>query len=257
MCGLDMYHRNRNMLRVKGDEWVYKYISLKYLLSIVKDKKLRIDKVAKWDDPYENFFMKEDYFMYSARYNESFLVDMEEKKDRIYGQSWTIKEESDAMWRIYSSKQGNIEDKAVKIKIQVEKLFNLVYKDNDCMSTTWIGKVEYKTASEIQQWRENNNISNLLDFSENLKECLFMKRDSFEHEEEVRIIISKLNTAPADEYLKFDISDIDIFEEFILDPRLSSTEVEKITQTLQGCGINKNLIKKSDLYDFIPRNVGP
>ena len=106
------------------------------------------------------------------------------------------------MWRIYSSKEGEIEKKAVKVKVNVDSLFDLVYTGDHCMATTSIGKIQYKTANEIEEWR--NNLDKKyppIDFHKFSEECLFMKRYSFQHEEEVIIIISEDTDKPVKDFL--------------------------------------------------------
>ena len=55
------FYRKKRMNNLDGQAYVYKYIPLKYLLSMLKNKKLRIDKITTWEDPYENFFLKEEF----------------------------------------------------------------------------------------------------------------------------------------------------------------------------------------------------
>lgn len=250
------YHRTQKMRELDPDTYVYKYIRLEYLLSMLKNKKLRVDQVSTWEDPYENFFMKEDFYTYASFYKKNVPVSTEEISKRLYGQCWTLKEESDAMWRIYSSREGRINEKAVKVKVKVDSLFSLVYTEDHCMATTSIGKVQYKTANEIEEWRNSlEKKYSFIDFPKFSEECLFMKRDSFQHEEEVRIIISEATDKPVKDFLEFDIPNINIFEEFILDPRLNQEDINEAIQLISDYGVDKGLIKCSILYDFVPKSI--
>ena len=138
-----------------GKLYIYKYFPLKHLLSLLERKKLRVDRVSKWEDPYENFFLKEEFYAYAEYYKKDILVSTEEIIDRTYGQSWTLKEESDAMWRIYSNIKNGIKDSAVRIKVRVDNLFNVVYTDDGCMATTSIGQVQYVNAEKFEEIRRN------------------------------------------------------------------------------------------------------
>lgn len=111
-------YRRKKMNGLNGQDYVYKYIKLKHLIPLVENKKLRIDKVSEWDDPYENFFLKSYFYTYASFYERIVQVSTDEIRNRTYGQSWTMIEESDAMWRIYSNKD-DIENIAVKVKIKV------------------------------------------------------------------------------------------------------------------------------------------
>ena len=64
------YFRTQKMRGINPDSYVYKYIRLEYLLSMLKNKKLRVDKVSTWEDPYENFFIKEDFYTYAPFYKK-------------------------------------------------------------------------------------------------------------------------------------------------------------------------------------------
>ena len=45
---------------------IFKYIPLKYLIKMLDDDTLYVNKVATWDDVYENFFLKQR-FVYENR----------------------------------------------------------------------------------------------------------------------------------------------------------------------------------------------
>ena len=44
-----------------SDTYIYKYIRLEYLLEWLRTKKMRLDPVYSWQDPYENFFLKQSF----------------------------------------------------------------------------------------------------------------------------------------------------------------------------------------------------
>ena len=247
------YYRKKKMNGLNGQDYVYKYIPLKYLILLVENKELRIDKVSKWEDPYENFFLKSYFYTSASFYKQIVQVSTDEIRNRTYGQSWTMIEESDAMWRIYSNKD-DIENIAVRIKIKIDNLFDIVYTSDKCMATTSIGPVNYKTNLDIINWLGNlKNEKNLIPkFPKYAKESLFIKRIPFAHEEEVRIIISKDTQTPAEEFLSYDIPDLNVIEDFILDPRLNKEVEEQITQELKDIGVDRHKIKKSSLYEFTP-----
>jgi hypothetical protein len=247
------YFKREKMNGLNGQDYVYKYIPLKYLIPLVVNKKLRIDKVAKWEDPYENFFLKSYFYTYASFYKQIVQVSTDEIRNRTYGQSWTMIEESDAMWRIYSNKD-DIENIAVKVKIKIDNLFNIVYTSDECMATTSIGPVNYKTNLDIINWLGNlKNTEYLgLEIPKYAKESLFIKRTPFAHEKEVRIIISKDTQTPAEEFLLYDIPDLNVIEDFTLDPRLNEEDEVQITQKLEDIGVDRHKIKKSSLYEFTP-----
>lgn len=260
---MNKFYREIRMRGLDGSRDVYKYIPLKYLKILIKDSKLRIDKVTTWEDPYENFLLKNDFYTDTELYGEV-PVSTEEILERTYGQSWTICKESDAMWRIYSkytqkaktnaSPYSYLDEVAVRVKIKVDNLFDIVYTDDECMATTSIGGVEYLSDDEINGFlnkMEQNNIN----WNSDTIDCLYMKRLPFTHEEEVRIIISHDTEQQKEEYLSYTINDMSVFEEFTLDPRLEDDEVTFITNELVQLGVDKGKVAKSPLYDFTPRRI--
>ena len=253
---INTYFRDRELKGICKDDYVYKYIPLKYLKAMLESKKLRINKVSTWEDPYENFFSKSNFYAFSPFYKQYISVDTQNLIDRTYGQSWTFLEESDAMWRIYS----NVKDLdliAIRLKIKVDDLFDIVYTHDNCMATTSIGRVNYKTDKEINQWLDNikDNTDIISDFHKYVKDCLLIKRKPFSHEEEVRIIICNGTSGTAEDFLEFDIKDLSVFEEFMIDPRLEQNCVGLITQRIEKLGIDRSKIRKSKLYDFQPTKL--
>lgn len=227
---------------------LYKYFSIENLSYLLKARKLFIDKIEKWDDCYENFFLK-CQFSIDGRY-----VDAKSLIPGIFGQSWTMKQESDAMWRIYSGNKTG-----VKIKTNALKLFKVLYVDDECMANTWFGNVKYDTMKNFQTYIEGliSKQSSTEVFQFILPETEFMKRTEFDHEGEFRIVVM-LDSNQTKQYqqyerLAYNIIDIDNFiEEICLDPRLTDTEFDSQKQQLENLGVDKNKIVKSKLYDFTP-----
>ena len=253
---INTYFRDRKLKGICKDDYVYKYIPLKYLKAMLESKKLRINKVSTWEDPYENFFLKSDFNTFFPFYKQYISVDTQNLIDRIYGQSWTSLEESDAMWRIYSNMK-DLDFIAIRLKIKVDNLFDIVYTHDNCMTTTSIGRVNYKTDKEINQWLDNikDNPDKIPDFHKYAEDCLLIKRKPFSHEKEVRIIICNGTSGTVKDFLEFDIKDLSIFEEFVIEPRLEQDCVELITHRIEKLGIDRSKIRKSKLYDFQPTKL--
>lgn len=253
------YFRTKNMINIDKLGYVYKYIPLKYVLSMINNKTLFLRKVSDWKDPYENFFLKSNFYTNKDFYEKILSVNTNLIKECMYGQSWTQLEESDAMWRIYSkytnsneNSEKNLEEIAIRVKIKVDDLFNIVYTDDSCMATTFIGKVEYKSDCEIAQWIKsigNPDSSQILEYA---KESLLIKRLPFKHEEEVRLLVIRSTEKQCVEFLTFPITDIYVFDKFVLDPRLNNQQVNEITQKLKDVGVCEKKIIKSNLYEFHP-----
>lgn len=254
----DPCFRTKQMINIDKSGYVYKYIPLKYVLYMISNKTLILRKVSDWEDPYENFFLKSNFYTDNDFY-EKILVDTNFIRERMYGQSWTQLKESDAMWRIYSkytnskeNSEKNLEEIAIQVKIKVDDLFKIVYTDDSCMATTSIGKVEYKSDFEIDQWIKNIGNLDTSQILEYAKESLLIKRPPFKHEEEVRLLVMKSTEEQCEEFLTFQIKNINVFDKFVLDPRLNNQQVNEITKKLKDVGVCEEKIIKSNLYEFLP-----
>lgn len=258
MCTINTYYRNRNILNNSDlASPIYKYMPLEYVLTMVSTKKLRFGKVSEWEDVYENFFLKADFRVEGIRGGADTLI------PGVFGQSWTLLEESDAMWRIYSSivKRGiyNCQFRkkvAVRIKTTAEKLFNAVYLKDEDMASVYIGKVEYVDSIDdfVNGIPQPLNFSKINDY---LRDSMFIKRKPFEHEQEVRPILIYAHNQPqfGQEQLLFDIAPSTFIDEFMIDPRLRGTDLNYVRERLRSVGIDNGKINQSQLYDFNPPQI--
>ena len=164
-----------------------------------------------------------------------------------YGQSWTTREESDAMWRIYSNAGS-----AVRVKTVYPLLFcalgdwNEKHKDDIIWPT--IDYVNYADEDEINKWLQSNSPMNYWAFGELQREGLFVKRREFEHEKEVRVIMRSHKEER--DYIEIDFDPHKVFREIVIDPRVSEDEFTRQRDNLIARGFDGNKIRKSTLYDF-------
>lgn len=241
------YFKQKNVLNgLDLDKPIYKYIPLKYVLDMFKTKKLYMSKVKSWEDTYENFFLKQEFRVFDKMLKADHIA------DQIYGQSWTLLNESDAMWRIYSNiKKTN--EVAIKVKTTSRKLFDTIYTDDACMATTSIGRGEYYYKTELIRWLKNLNLKGADVFGKHVVPSLYMKRKPFSHELEVRPIVFLDHDAGAG--LLYDIDPFTLFDEFVIDPRLDKGNATKVmTKLLKAVG-DPQKVKQSSLYTFKPNII--
>lgn len=96
---LEEYFKNINRLGLTDDDMdkpIFRFISLENLTELLVNKVLTLVKTKLWDDPYENYLLKCNVF-----YNNKEL-NLQDLQEQIFGQCWTLIDESDALWRIYS-----------------------------------------------------------------------------------------------------------------------------------------------------------
>lgn len=230
---------------------IYKIMKLDYVLAMINNNKLRIDQIISWDDPYENVFLKQKYQTLITPGMANISVD--DVRDAIYGQSWSLKGESDAMWRIYSHNHNS-----VRIKTTIGKLFDVIYFNDTCMVDAYIGIIKYTTKKDIVDVIKHYSTNGITiqDFAKQAINMSFIKRNNFSHEQEVRILKTlstedfnaRKDSGLHTSYLEFDIDFGTLIDEICLDPILSLSELRKQKKQLRAAGVPDRKMKKSALY---------
>ena len=214
---------------------IYRYIPFKYLRESLVTNKLYFNKVNKWEDPYENFFLKQNIVDFSGK-----PINIAESYPCYYGECWTTLEESDAMWRIYSVKQKELSHYSKK---SICELGYVIYDK----------EIKYTEQDEIDYATQNAENLNLRDI---IRISLFVKRKTFSHEQEYRIIIEipSIYKESREEslFIPFNMSHIN---EFVADPRLPQDQFEQIKRELLKLGVKGDKIKKSKIYEQIKKQM--
>lgn len=244
---INFYHLDPN---ISEDTPIYKIMEFEYVYTMLKNRELRVGKIQKWEDPFENFLLKQN-FWYKTEEDKKQEYDIHEISELIYGQSWSLIEESDAMWRIYSPNKTS-----VRIKTTIKQLFDSIYTNDGCAHTTFIGIVEYNSQDSLQEYLDKLQEEGIsvwtLGAVHNLVNPLFNKRDTFAHEKEVRIlyIAPRINKewCLANDFIQYSIDVNNVIEEICFDPRVSDDLFEAHSVALRDIGYNN--IVKSSLYDL-------
>jgi len=240
------------------DKPIYRIFSIKRLIEMLNEKELVMPKVNSWDDVYENFSLKCNF---TCEGDE--VIGLKEDSDYYYGQCWSFIEDSDAMWRIYSS-----DKQSIRIKTTIRKLFDSVTSIENCgiihtegigiIKDTFLGAVLYKSKEQLDKWMKTQIIRRE-NFMPNIIDSLFIKRDNFQHESEVRIIYyaeeedSKLKPNSNPPLVSFKIKPFDLIDEIAFDPRADESYYNTFKEYLKNkLKVPENKITKSKLYDFTP-----
>lgn len=245
-------NREDNLLNgLQLSDVIYKYFPVKYLTMLIRRRLLRVDHTSTWEDVYENFFLKNEFVYGEMRGRADSL------QGCVFGQSWTLQDESDAMWRIYSGKyRGNC---AVRIRTTVQKLLDVVFPQKTSQekhaSTTFLGKVLYWSDDDLWDWQTQPVM--VEDMSRKIRDSFFIKRLPFEHEQEVRVI----KNLPGEfrglgiDCLLFEVDPFDLIDEFVIEPRLAEDQADEVRSKLIGLGVEAKKIRQSDLYKFRPSKI--
>jgi hypothetical protein len=222
---------------------IYRIFRKCWLIESVQRKQLVLQRPARWQDPFENFLLTRRLIFYGK------LVGIEGFMKRLYGQCWTLCEESDAMWRIYSPfREGD----GVKVKTTARKLFNVLLnaKQQDAALRYFIGKVDYLEEEELARYFYDSDIfkTHLLDATgAGPVVALLKKRKEFEHEKEVRLIYQDADDESNGERKYFPMDPNALFEEMVFDPRINEAACESWKTEFAALGFS-NPIRQSRLY---------
>lgn len=242
-CSIN-HNFSKNLLNsILYDTIVYRVFSKERFCELLLTKELSLVNPRKWDDPFENFFLKNN-----AVDEHGVLISLESLYQSWFGQCWTLNVDSDAMWRIYSPSGTG-----VRVSTTVGELFGSMWasQGKNATITTFAGKVVYKTQSEIEALVKQLTFQEVMLGGDqlNFAQLLMVKREAFEHEREVRFLISPTNVEPAkikSGVFPIKINFEKIFRDVCIDPRMPREEAKHFEDMIKS-KVNVK-IYQSDLY---------
>ncbi len=233
------------------DKPIYRIFELHHFLECISKDINVLVAPAKWDDPFENFFLKSKCI---DEMNQE--ISLNEFLKSWYGQCWTRNKDSDAMWRIYSkNKLGICVETTPRKLIDSNKL-----ESHMATQKFFISKVIYHSKASISNYMKNTSLEDVLFGGQNqaLARLLSIKRKEFKHEKEIRFLYSYEDSDPyehAKRNLKKQIISLETdwkscISKILLDPRLSNPIAESIKKVITTtCSYLNGKIKKSTLYE--------
>ena len=227
------------------EDWgqpIYRIYPKKRFIELLDTKTNVLVQPALWDDPMENFFLNS-----IVKTDDGELGSLESIAAGWYGQCWTTKEESDAMWRIYSHDKSG-----VKVRTTVRKLFESFYDKSDSYRKLkyFVGKVSYQSRQEIEDFLSRVAFTDLAlgGQADKFARTLCIKRPEFDHEQEVRLLFQDAqNQYMGKNVIAFDLDHSLVFDEVVIDPRIPENEFNVIKAELMAKGFSAP-IKQSTLY---------
>ncbi len=232
---------------LRGSDQIHRYCSIEELYSIVQGK-LTLTCPFAWDDPFEN-----PLFRAKLINRNGIPVPLKEAARRLYCQSWTLEEESDAMWKLF----GN-EGKGVRITVRSEDLHLKVCNSYDIAKNeavfTNIGKVCYLEETKLREEFETNDrfYKRFMKLSgEGYYESLLVKREPYSYEKEVRLIAYDLDGSfgcRETMRLEIPISGRGLVEHVTFGPAVDNDTYEAHRERLDKLGLSKEKIDASTLY---------
>ena len=228
------------------DKALFRIISFDSLLQMLNEKRNWLVRTSMWEDSYENFMLKEQF------QKNGHPLSLEHMSNQWFGQCWTTRMSSDAMWRIYSP-----DKKGIRIKTTIGQLWDSAMAYNGD-GHFMIGKVEYFAQSKIRKDLLDGSPYDIDSLVDIMISSFFVKRNSFSHESEYRIIYhcGEQSKDYAKDTVFLDISPQEFISNIYFDPRADSTYVERCKQILtKAFNYPGERIHKSSLFNFKPSIV--
>ena len=237
------YRHFLNLAAQERDKNIYRVMPFLRLMELIRDRRNTLTKPCLWNDPFENFILQGKGLLRNGQIVRYGM------RDSLYGQCWTLRRESDAMWRIYSN-----DSEGVKIRTTIRKLYSSLYeaanpskRDVSC----FIGKVVYLGREAIRSYLTRP--INLESSGVGVVETLLVKRIAFSHEKEVRLIYwADENNATADLF-RYRIDPYDLIEEVVFDSRLDVNSYRRHKEELRALRYEGRIVQ-SGLYKA-PKNI--
>ena len=245
---------------------IFRVFEVFRLIDIFEQKILSLTRSKLWDDPYENFLK---YCRGVDKDNDKIHYTYDYWSDLIFGQCWTLNEENDAIWRIYSPNSDR-----VKVKTTIKKLFDFVNKFQEKLFHSYIGRVKYDKEDNIKM-KISNTIKNSdgfpFDVDSLVKNYHLVKRDVFDYENEVRLLVylppkpeNHVNSIYQDSQ-NLDICNLpidsteELFDEIVFDPRMPDSLARAFISHFMINLKFKTNIYKSELYKkpYIREKIKP
>lgn len=185
----------------------YKYMSLETALLCIRNSTIRFTEPSAWNDNYEKRF-------YNAIINGK---NQSDDNPPLAACCLTYKQDNEAAWKIYSYEKKGLDSRCVEFMISryhfIEQLLEAI-NENDSFKhyKLYEGIVTYKDEYFINSLHSKDHNSSHLFFDhfslEKYLSLLLLKRNAFEHEQEVRFFLLPDNQS--NPLKKGDIPPIDI-----------------------------------------------
>jgi hypothetical protein len=211
---------------------------------------------CKWDDKFENFALAHTV----VDMGNGEFASLEDEAAEWYAQCWSLYAETDGLWRAYCpSPTANL---GVQVRSTICKVFaNLKqFAMPAPRLRCFVGKVEYWTEDKIEHYMRKHTFEEIALGADGVEfaRLLCVKRKAFAHEKEVRILyrdappsIRRGFACAQKDCSKSGVMELPIdpgiFEEVVVDPRLSELEAGAALCRLQKAGW-KGAMRQSSLY---------
>lgn len=247
-----------NLEEAELDQPVYRIYAVDRFKALVASGRDALVHPTKWDDPFENFMLARTEVDDPASGSR---IPLQNLADDWHGQCWSLTSESDAMWRIYSPSGAS---RGVKVKTTIRRLFDNLRAvgPSEWPQQFFVGRIRYVGQGELDRLMARLTFADVAAGGQGtgFAELLCLKRDTFRHENEVRLIFQDMaipdpprGRLGSGGVFPYPLDPHALFDEVVLDPRLDEAGFLALAGELRAAGCRLPL-SKSSLYE-VPRYV--
>ena len=229
---------------------LYKIMSLKWFRIMIKENSNTLLRPSSWDDPCE------------TNYSNSVIAteqgDIPLSASHWFGQCWSLCEESAIMWQAF--KKTN--EPYVKIKTDANNLIKGLKEQNNELRIGVLDYIRYfkptvtdyreklSDVISMHQWPDNYSRRGITLAELYPVYNLLTKRDIFQHEEEVRLLLFDKSSSESQKSISYSFNPTTI-KEVVLDPWTSKDDsaFKGIVEELRVCLPTESIdIRKSSVF---------
>lgn len=209
-------------------QYLYRIMPLKHIVDLFETKELHFASPFFWDDPYERIL----------RHPGS---------QSVYAQCWCKRGGSDAMWRIYSPQHTSLLIRTTKqrllqvgARIKATSVAKFKLQEVEYLSSSSLDERLHEVAAEL---KTNFQMEKAMD-------ALFVKREAFDFEHEVRAIafLQPKTRSQIGPSLRVHIDPHYFIDSITFDPRADPEYIKVVTFYLRNSVFFSGEIQKSSLY---------
>lgn len=232
--------------KVYSNKTMFKYMNLETALISLENGSIRFSEPDVWRDSFESRFYSADYC--NIKHCPA------KDTPKLYACCFTYKKVSEAAWTTYNANQKGLGAKCVQFVINVDAFRKELTKTLSTNDNIYEGRIDYTIGDSIisQLHTVNSPYYNELRTKFGLEmflSLMLIKRNSFAHEQELRIFINKDNdNTKCKSSLDIPINWVNVIEKIYLAEDVSKMEMKIVVDMCKAKGININLISKQAIY---------
>lgn len=206
--------------------YLYRILPFERAVQILERNELYFANPASWEDPYESLL--------SHQHSEY-----------LFAQCWCKNAVSDAMWRIYSSNSLGVRIRTTRARLRstledasASDGFRFKLKDVKYLPQDDLENEFSKIADSLAQRHSyNDSIASL-----------FLKRNAFRHEAEVRVVLTAPTERAAPTFLRVQVTSAWLIDSVLIDPRAPDEYVRAFQHYIKDKLAFPGTVLKSALY---------